>query len=195
MSKRLSTWMTALALVGAAFVARPALAADTYDVDTEHTFAVFRIGHLGAGHVWGFIRKTTGTIVFDDANPANNHIKLELDARSVYTGVKKRDGHLRSPDFFNTKQFPTWTFESTSWRKTGENTYEVEGKLTIRGVTKPIRATVRKTGEGPDPWGNYRIGFSTKLTLHRLDFGVKFMPKAIPNEVEVFFDIEGIKKK
>ena len=96
-----------------------------------------------------------------------------IQAASVNTGNEKRDGHLRSPDFFAAEEFPTLSFVSTGVEKQGE-TYLLKGDLTMRGVTKPIVLTLEYYGSIKDPWGNDRAGFSAKGMVNRKDFGLSW---------------------
>ncbi len=181
--------------LAATMLAAPAWAAETFQVDPVHSQVLFNVRHLGVGQVWGWFKKFEGTIVFDAADPAKSSVEFTLYPDSVDSRDDKRDQHLRGPDFFNVKQAPRWTFRSRSVKPAGRDTYEVEGDLTLRGVTKPFKVTVRKLGEGPDPWGNHRVGLSARFTVNRLDFGISYMPDGLGKEVEVIVDVEAIRQK
>ena len=119
--------------------------------------------------------------------------ELSIKAESVNTNNKMRDEHLHSPDFFNTKQFPTLTFTSTKVKKV-DGGYEVTGDLTMHGVTKPVTFTLKggdKTVEFPK--GKQRLGFTTTLTIKRSDFDMKNMLEAIGDEVHISIGVEGVK--
>ena len=163
-------------------------AAAEYTIDPSHTFVVFEVGHLGIGKAHGMFRKTTGT--FD---PDAGTLMVTIDANSVYTANKKRDDHLKGPDFFNTKQFPTVTFKSKKVTKKGES-FMIFGDLTIKGKTKPVELQMTKVGEGKDPWGKYRAGFSGTMTVNRMDFGVDYMPGGLSNDIKLTISVEGVKK-
>lgn len=183
-----SIFAAALLTAGAAH------AADAYDVEGSHAFAVFKVDHLGIAPAYGQFMKLSGALSFD-ADATKNTLSVEIDANSVFTGNKKRDDHLKGPDFFDTKQFPKLTFTSTSWKKTADKTFEVTGNLTIRGQTKPITVTVKQTGMGPDPWGNQRLGLTSEFKINRLDYGVAYMPEGLGKEVTLMLSIEFVKKK
>ncbi len=168
--------------------ARPA-AADVYSVDPAHTYVIFKVKHLGVGYSYGLFRKTKGS--FDTTA---GKINIEIDAKSLYTADKKRDDHLSGPDFFNTKQFPKITFNSTKVETKGKQIM-VTGDLTIKGKTKSVSFTMEKTGEGKDPWGNYREGYEGTMTINRMDFGVDYMPGGVSKEVQLTVSVEGIRKK
>lgn len=176
----------ALALSLAA--AGPAQAAK-YEIDPDHTFVVFEVNHLGIGKAYGMFRKTTGSY-----DPDAGNLKVVIDVNSLYTANKKRDDHLRGPDFFNAKQFPRITFESTKVKKKGDGV-EITGNLTIKGKTKKVTFPMEKVGEGKDPWGNHRTGYEGSLTVDRMDFGVDYMPDGLSKEVTLNLAVEGIKQK
>ena len=181
-----------LALV--ALASAPLGAADTYGIDPTHTAAVFTVGHLGISTTWGRFNDPEGTLVWDAANPAGSKLELTVKTDKVDTFLEKRDQHLRGADFFNTKQFPTATFVSSSWTKTGDNTYDVAGTLTVRGQAKELTVTATKIGEGKDPWGGQRIGFDTVIEFKRQDFGITYGAGTVGDNVKLFVSIEGIKK-
>ena len=179
----------ALSLALSGLVLAPLSAgAAKHEVDPAHTYVLFKVNHLGIGNSWGMFRKTTGT--FD---PDKGTLDITIDANSIYTADKKRDDHLKGPDFFDTKQFPKITFESTKVETKGDE-YMVTGDLTLKGKTKPVTLTVAKTGEGKDPWGNFRTGFETSVTINRMDFGVDYMPDGLSKDVELMISVEGIRK-
>lgn len=174
--------LTATLIAGAAH-------ADTYAIDSSHSQAVFRLSHLGVGAFWGMFYKVEGTVV-TEPSPS---ISLTIDGNSLFTADKKRDDHLKGPDFFNTKQFPALSFKSTEVKKAGAG-YEVTGDLTIRGTTKKVTAKVEGVGVGKDPWGATRAGWEAKLTIKRSEFGMNFMPGGLGEEVQLILAVEGVKK-
>lgn len=171
-----------------------AYAEDKYQVDPVHSSILFRVKHLGIGYVWGTFRKFGGTIVLDQANPSRSSVEFTVDPASVDTGSKGRDKHLRSPDFFNVRQAPKWTFRSQSVKKTGEHSYQVTGDLRIKNVSRKVSLQLRLVGQGKDPWGNQRIGWTTRFKVNRMDHGISYMPQGLSKEVEVFLDVEAVKK-
>ncbi|MBP7126882.1 YceI family protein [Myxococcota bacterium] len=173
----------------------PARAQTTWKVDPVHSQVLFRVLHLNIGHVWGWFRQFEGTVVLDAQRPEGNRIEFSVDAASVDTRDEKRDQHLRGPDFFNAKQAPKWSFRSRTVKPAGADSYEVSGDLTLRGVTKPVTFTARKVGEGKDPWGSQRVGFSARFPVDRSAFGISYMPEGLGREVEVFVDFEAILQK
>ncbi len=173
----------------------PSLAtAETYKVDAVHSSFIFRAKHFGAGYFYGRFNDATGSIVVDDANPAKSSVEVEVKVDTVDTHDPKRDQHLKSPDFFNAKQFPVITFKSKQVKKSGKDTYEVTGDFTLHGVTRPVTAKVTRTGAGKDPFGKYRIGFETTFTIKRSDFGMKFMIGPVGDEIRMIVSIEGVRQ-
>jgi polyisoprenoid-binding protein YceI len=187
MKARFSVLVLALALPTAA------LAGDTYKVDPVHSTVLFKVKHFGVGYVYGRFNKFAGTVSFDDANPADSSIAVTVNTSSVDSGNQGRDQHLRGPDFFNVKEFPEVTFKSTAVKKIDDHNYEVTGDLTLLGVTKPITAKVERIGTATDPRGGQRSGIEAVFTIKRLDYGMKFMPDALGDEVTVTAALEGVK--
>jgi polyisoprenoid-binding protein YceI len=167
----------------------------TYRIDSVHSFIIFRVKHLNTGFAYGRFNSFSGTIVVDEKNPANSSIELEIDANSVDTGNNQRDDHLRNPDFFNARQFPKITFKSTRVRKINDTTVEVQGDLTMRGVTRPITARVTYTGKGRNQRGQEIIGFETTFTIRRSQFNINYgLNGGLADEVRVTFAVEGIRQ-
>jgi polyisoprenoid-binding protein YceI len=169
-------------------------AAETYKVDTAHTYILFRVKHLGIGYSYGCIIHPTGTFAFDDSSATNGTIEMQVQANNIFTGVEKRDSHLKSPDFFNAEKHPLISFKSTSFKKISENTYEISGDLTLIEKTRPITIKAYQTGLGKDPYGKYRRGFETSFTIKRSEFGMDFMLSGISDEVNLTVSIEGIRQ-
>jgi polyisoprenoid-binding protein YceI len=145
--------------------------AQAYAIDKMHSEVAFQVRHL-LTKVRGRFTEFAGTVLFDREHPEQSSASLTIDASSVDTGTPDRDTHLRSDDFFAVGTHPTLTFTSLRVVKTGDDTYDVVGTLTIRGVTKEITLPVTYLGTAKDPWGNVRVGFETSLTLNRKDFGL-----------------------
>ena len=172
----------------------PALAADVYKLDPVHSHAMFKILHLNTGYQYGRFNDMEGTVWVDEAHPANSKVEVTIKTESVDTKAAKRDEHLRSPDFFNAKQFPTLTFKSTAVAAAGKDQYKVTGNLTLHGVTKPVTFIFHKTGQGPDPWGGFRMGGETTFVINRNDFGISFMPGGLGKDVTLMLTFEGVKQ-
>ncbi len=196
MSNRVSrVWLAALCAVMGFSLAAPGARAEAqqYGLDTTHTAFVFSIKHLGMSYTYGRFNDVKGEIAIDPDNPGACNFFFSIGTDSVDTGLQKRDDHLRSPDFFNAKQFPVITFK-TGKVEAAENGYRVTGVLSLHGVAKTITIDLEKLGEGKDPWGNYRIGFATMLKIKRSDYGMTNMMEAVGDEVKLMISFEGIKQ-
>lgn len=187
-----------LALVALAFTA-PAAAvgsasAASYAIDNVHTSVIFKVSHFDIAPVYGRFNKVSGAFTYDAADVGASKFNADIDVASIFTADRKRDDHLKGPDFFNAKQFPTITLASTAVKAGAkQDTLIVEANLTVRGVTKAITFELTKTGEGKDPMGNVRVGFEGTLTINRLDYGVSYAPGGLGNDVTIIFAVEGIK--
>ncbi len=188
MSNILKHWLP-MVVAFSAFASLTA-SAQTYQIDPVHTSLIFRVKHMNTAYVYGRFNHVTGTVVLDEANPARSSVTIEVDANSVYTGNEQRDNHLRSPDFFNTRQFPSIRFVSTQVSRVNANTVRVRGNLTIRGVTRPITADVVLTGKGRSPQGKEIIGFETTFTIRRSEFGIRYGLPGLGDEVRVTLSVE-----
>jgi polyisoprenoid-binding protein YceI len=171
---------------------RPVGAADEYSVDPMHTAVTFRISHLGLSWVHGRFNDVSGGFTID-SDPANCTFALKINADSIDSGNKKRDDHLRSPDFFNVKQYPMISFQSTAV-KAIEGGYEVTGDLSLHGVTKSITFPLKGGRTAEFPKGVQRTGYSTELILKRSEFGMDKMLQAIYDDVHIAVSFEGVKK-
>jgi polyisoprenoid-binding protein YceI len=129
-----------------------------------------------------------------DKDPAASKFSLSIKVDSVDTNNEKRDEHLRAPDFFNTKQYPALTFESTKV-KTVKGGYEVTGDLTMHGVTKPVKFTLKGGDKVIEfPPGTKRIGFVSDLTVKRSDFDMKTALDSLGDEIQVSIGIEATRE-
>jgi polyisoprenoid-binding protein YceI len=175
-----------------------ALAADEYKVDPMHAMVLFRIQHAGIGYVHGRFNDPSGSFTLDEADPSKSKFNVEVQVANVDTHNDKRDAHLKSPDFFNAKQYPTITFKSTSVKKgASANTLDVTGDLTLHGVTKSVTVPVELTGKGQFPPGAYRAGVETTFTIKRTDYdikGIPAMPTAVGEDVRLTVALEGVKQ-
>ncbi len=167
--------------------------ADTYKVDPIHSTGVFRIHHFNAGYIWGLIAGPTGTIDYDSSDPGKTSFSVSVPLANLDTHVVMRDNDLRGPDWFNAKQFPTIEFKSSSAKKTGDDTFDLTGDLTIHGVTKSVTLPMQMTGVGKGMKGETRAGFETTFTIKRSDFDMKTMPQGVGDDVRIVVAVEAIK--
>jgi polyisoprenoid-binding protein YceI len=177
-----------VALLAIALAPAAARAADNYEIDPVHSMLVFRIKHMDAGVIYGRFNMPTGRFSFDEQNPSASSFQAQVKAADFDSGNEKRDQHVRGPDFFNAREFPTISFKSTSVKGGGSEPLVVGGDLTMHGVTKPVTATLQKIGSA----GN-RIGFEGSMEVKRSDFGIKGV-QGVGDEVRVIIAFEGVKK-
>src|SRR5262245_10643001 len=158
-----------------AVAAAPASA--TWDIDTSHATAGFKVRHLMVAHVRGHLGPVTGTIFIDEQDLSRSRVDVSIDARGIDSREPKRDEHLRSADFLDVANHPTVTFRSTRVDApygTGGD-LRVTGDLTIHGVTRPVTLEVDPLPPAiKDPWGNTRRGVSGRARINRKDWGLKW---------------------
>jgi len=157
---------------------------------------MFKVSHFGWSNNWGRFNDVSGSIDFDKADVTKSKVSITIKTASIDTNHGKRDAHLRSPDFFNAKEFPEMKFVSTKIDKTGDKTANVTGNLTLLGVTKPVTLSVTWNKEGPHFRNKDKIhtGFSATGTIKRSDFGMKKFVPAIGDTITIFLDIEAVKQ-
>ncbi|MCC2616296.1 YceI family protein [Aestuariibacter halophilus] len=172
------------------FLSLPALAAD-YVIDTKgaHASINFKIKHLGYSWLTGRFNTFDGTFSYDKANPGAAKVVVNIDTASIDSNHAERDKHIRSDDFLDVNQFPKAKFVSTNITDNGDGTLVVAGDLTLHGVTKSVTIDAYKIGEGEDPWGGYRAGFSGTTQLTLADFNING-----PATIDLDLHIEGIKQ-
>jgi polyisoprenoid-binding protein YceI len=171
---------------------------EVYNIDPVHSSSAFSIRHMLSKFSSSFTR-TTGTITVDRANLANSSVEAAVEIASISTANPDRDKHLQSPDFFDAVKFPAMTFKSKSWKKTGENTFDVTGALTIKDVTKDVVLKVTSLGFGPGMRpGSQLSGWEASTVIKKSDFGVNgpaMLGKVLGDDVTVDISIEaGLKK-
>ncbi len=143
----------------------------TFVFDKAHSEVTFQVRHL-LSRVRGRFSDFAGTIEYDQADPTRSSVEVVIQAASIDTNDAQRDAHLRSGDFFLAEEHLTLTFKSSRIARTGTDTFDVAGDLTIRGVTRPVTLKTTFLGAAKDPWGNEKIGFEGDVTLNRKDYGL-----------------------
>ena len=164
----------------------------SYKIDRDHSQIIFKIKHLNISMFYGVFTEVTGTFVLDEKKVSKSNISVEIPLRSLFTANRKRDKHLRGPDFFSAREFPKITFKSTKVTKSDEDHYRIDGYLTLRGIRNPISLSATKIGEGKDPWGGHRVGLEGHVTIKRSDYGMKYQIPGLSDEVTLILAIEGI---
>lgn len=171
-------------------------------IDASHSNASFSVRHMMITNVRGEFQKLEGKVTWDPAHAEATQIDASIDVASLNTREEKRDGHLKSPDFFDAEKFPTLHFKSKSVKAKGSEELSVTGDLTIHGVTKEVVLDV----EGPsapstDPFGNVRVGATATTKIKRDDFGLTWNAALeaggvlVGHEVKITIDISLIKQK
>ena len=176
----------------------PSLAStvETYVIDSVHSSVSFTIRHF-VSKVTGRFVKFAGTITVVRGHLERSAIDATIDVDSIHTADEKRDAHLKSPDFFDAAQFGTITFKSTSWKKAGDDAFDVAGNLTLHGVTKPVTLKVTLLGFGPGMQGAQLSGWEAATTIRKADFGLTgpaFLGAALGNDVQISLAIEAVLK-
>ena len=176
------------------------MAQATYVIDPAHSGAHFSVRHMMITNVRGEFTKVSGKIVWDPENPAATSVEAEIDVNSINTREPQRDGHLRSPDFFDVEKFPQIVFRSTRVAPGGDGLLAT-GDLTIHGVTRSVVLNVEgPTPEARDPWGATRIGASAGTKINRKDFGLNWNSTLetggvlVGDEVKISLEVEGIRQ-
>lgn len=160
-------------LLAAAFIAVAAsvVHADTYEIDGSHSEVGFKVKHL-VGRVPGRFKKFSATIEYTPGKPESWKVDAKIDPASIDTANEKRDGHLRSADFFDVEKFPEMSFKSTKVTDVKGDAAKLTGDLTMHGVTKSVTLDLEIGGTTKDPWGNAKAGFAAKGKINRKDFGI-----------------------
>jgi polyisoprenoid-binding protein YceI len=163
----------------------------SWKVDDVHSMAMFRVQHMGAGMFWGRFDDVSGTVTTTGAGPDSLSFDISIDPASISSGNDKLNGHLKSPDFFSVKEFPSMTFKSTSAKRGADGMWDVTGDLTMHGVTKPITAKVEVTGMSKGRGGDV-AGFEASFVVDRSQFGMNYGVEkgAIGKDVRVIVGLE-----
>jgi polyisoprenoid-binding protein YceI len=186
-----------------AVVPAPAAAA-TWDIDTSHASAGFKVRHLMVAHVRGHLGPVTGTIEIDEQDISRSRVDVKIDARGIDTREPKRDEHLRSADFLDVANHPDVTFRSTSIEAPSgaQGDLRVTGDLTIRGISRSVTLDVEALPPViKDPWGNARRGVSARGRISRKEWGLQWNQAieaggvAVGDEVKVEIEAEIVARK
>lgn len=177
------------------------MAAVSYQIDTAHSHAQFKVRHMMIANVRGEFSKVTGNVLYDPENPAASTISATIDASTINTREPQRDEHLKSVDFFDVGRHPSILFSSHEVVASGPSSFEVTGNLSIRGVKRPVILTVEElTPEAKDPWGNMRRGASARTRISRKGFGLEWNVALeagsflVGDDVEITIDVELIRQ-
>ena len=192
-----TTKLFLLAALAASLVASVRADVETYAIDPVHSSVGFSIRHFFS-KVPGSFTKFAGTITVDRANLENSSVQATIDIGSLSTANDMRDKDLKTPNYFDFAKFPTMAFKSKSWKKTGDDSFDVTGDLTIKDVTKEVVLKVKSLGFGPGMRGAMLSGWEATTTLNKADFGVNgpaALGKMLGDEVAVTIGVEADLKK
>lgn len=172
----------------------------TYKIDAAHSEINFKVKHLMITNVTGSFTKFDASMESSTPDFSDAKINFEADVNSISTNNEQRDGHLKSDDFFNAAEFPKLSFVSTSIQKKTENTFALNGDLTIRSITKPVTLNVEFGGKMTDPWGQEKAGFEITGSINRKDFDLKWSATTeaggivVSDEVKLVLAVQMIKQ-
>jgi polyisoprenoid-binding protein YceI len=167
-------------------------------MDPSHSEILFKVKHLMITNVKGEFKKFQAEIEGEDFTKAP--INLTIDASSIFTNEENRDNHLKSADFFEVENYKSITFKGTSLKKIDESNYELNGLLTIKGVSKEVTLQVEFGGINKDPWGNEKAGFSIEGKINRKDWGLNWNAALeaggvlVSEEVKIVADVQFVKQ-
>ena len=175
----------------------PGYEAATWNIDPIHSEVGFSVRHMMVSKVRGRFTSFSGEIVTAQ-DPTQSSVTAEIDLSSISTGQEQRDEHIKSADFFEVETYPTMTYRSTGVRRHGDD-HSLDGKLTLKGVTKDVPLRLELNGFGPDAYGGTRAGFSATGEINRRDFNVNFnAPMAnggavVADKIALHLEIEAVK--
>ena len=175
----------------------------TWTLDPAHTLVGFSAKHMMFTTVRGKFNEVKGTVTVDADHPDRSSVEVEVPAASLDTGVEQRDNHLRSADFLEVEKHPAITFRSRrvegAAQREGER-FKVVGDLSIRGTTREVVLDAVYEGEGKDPWGGTRAGFSATTKIDRRDFGLTWNQVLetggilVGNEIRIEIEVQAVKQ-
>ncbi|CUA82567.1 MULTISPECIES: YceI family protein [Gulbenkiania] len=183
---------TLLASALFAFAGAAIAAPVSYTIDPAHTYAGYSVNHLGLSKQSGLFTKVGGTVVVDESAKSGK-VDVTIDAASLQTFLADRDAHLKGPEFFNVEKFPTLTFQSDKVVFHGSKPAEVQGKLTLLGVTRPVTLKLVNVNKAKNPMsGKETWGANATTRIKRSEFGMKAFLPAISDEVDLGIALEAV---
>jgi len=176
------------------------MATDRWEIDSSHSSLHFSVRHLVIAKVRGSFARWSGTIDVPKGDFLKATVAATIDASSIDTGVADRDGHLKSPDFFDVAQYPELRFVGKRVQPRSDAEIDVVGELTLKGITREVVLRVEQHGQAKDPWGNVRAAFTAKTSIDRKDFGLMWNQVLetggvmVGDRVEIEAEIEAVKQ-
>jgi polyisoprenoid-binding protein YceI len=172
----------------------------TWAIDPTHSEVQFKVKHLVISTVTGAFKQFEGTVESETENFEGASVKFSADIASIDTNMEQRDQHLKSGDFFDAEKFPKLSFVSTSFTKTGGDTFKLVGDLTIKDVTKSVELKAEYGGDMVDFYGNHKTGFEIAGKINRSEFGLNWNAVTeaggivVSEEVKLILNIQVVKQ-
>ncbi len=192
--------MTRFLLSAALLLVTSAVSAQNWAFDKSHSSVLFAVDHMVVSEAQGKFRDFTAEVSGSKDDFSDVKVKAVIKVASIDTDEPKRDGHLKSGDFFDAEKFPEIIFEATAFKKISGNQYEIPGKLTMHGVTKDVTLKAKMKGPVQSPWGGSIVGFTATGAINRQEFGVNWSKTApagelvVGDEVRLTINAEFVKK-
>jgi polyisoprenoid-binding protein YceI len=182
-----------IAIALASTISLSAFAADSYSIDSRHTFPSFEINHLGFSITRGRFNHTSGKITLDTAAKAGS-IDVSMDVASIDTGLADLEKHLQGEDFFDAAKHPVMTFKSNKLKFEGDRLVSAEGDFTLHGVTKPVTLRLDHFQCGLHPMmKKQHCGANATTTIKRSEYGIARYVPAVGDEVKISIQVEATK--
>jgi polyisoprenoid-binding protein YceI len=172
----------------------------SWKIDNAHSEINFSARHMMISNVRGRFENFTGTVNFDEQNPTNTTVDVQIETASVNTRDEKRDGHLKSPDFFNAEAYPYMTFKSKRVEVIDPTHARLTGDLTIRDITREVTLDVEYSGLAKSPWGTTSAGFFAVTKINRKDWDLTWNVALetggmlVGDEISIHIDLEIVKQ-
>ena len=176
------------------------MAQETWQVDGAHSAVNLAVRHMVISKVRGHFSTWSAKLQLDTTELTRSTVEADIEAASIDTGVADRDTHLRSPDFLDAAKYPTLRYRSRRVEAVSKDRLRVTGDLTIRDVTREVVLDVEYGGQGKDPWGNTRVGFTATASLNRKDFGLTWNQALetggvlVADRVDIEIELQAIKQ-
>jgi polyisoprenoid-binding protein YceI len=172
-----------------------------WNIDTAHSQVTFAVKHMMVTNVTGSFHIFKGKLEIDEEHPENSWVEAEAETSSINTRDERRDGHLRSPDFFDAQTYPTISFKSKKVEPISKDEFRILGDLTMHGVTREVLFKAEYAGQvAKDPFGLQRAGLQATTTINRKDFGLNWNQVleaggvAVSDKVKIEIDLAAVKE-
>lgn len=170
-----------------------------WNIDNAHSLVEFSVRHMMISTARGRFERFSGTVEFNEENPALSSVDVKIETASINTNESQRDNHLRSADFFESDKFPYMSFKSTRVEKIDETTGRIYGELTIRDVTRPVVLETEYNGQAKSPWGTTSAGFTANAKINRKDWNLNWNKALetggvlVADDIKIHIELEIVK--